>query len=421
MRSIKMKTAPIKAEVLIPGSKSITNRALLLAALAEGVSEISGILISDDTMTFVNALRELGVGVALDKDAGICVVTGVDGRFPNHESTIWCADSAMAARFLAAACASSPGHYQFDGSEQLRNRPIAELLRILVLQGVKIQPEQAATIPFEMDGTEGLEGGHIEVEASESGQFVSALLMIAPFAQQSMVLKIHDLVSRPYIDMTCKMMGEFGVVAQRMHQARYSVPVPQRYRACQYVVEPDFSTASYFFAAAAVTAGEVTIQSVDFEASKQADVQFLAVLQKMGCQVILNKHGLTVVGPKELRGVNVDMRDYPDAFMTLAAIAPFANSPTTITNIAHARKKESDRIQVMYTELCKLGVKVEQGDDWLRVYPSTPKGALIESHHDHRIAMAFAVLGLRVDGVRINQSECVSKTCPAFFELWERL
>jgi 3-phosphoshikimate 1-carboxyvinyltransferase len=244
---------------------------------------------------------------------------------------------------------------------------------------------------------------------------------VAPFAKTSVLLETENLVSEPYIDMTCSMMSEFGVLVRRMHYARFYIPTPQRYHPREYVVEPDLSTASYFFAAAAVTTGEVTIQAVNRETSKQGDKAFLNVLEKMGCTVIESANGLTVKGPVELHGLNVDMRDFSDTFMTLAAIAPFATTPTTITNIAHVKLKESDRILAMRTNLEKLGIKVESGNDWIKIYPGVPAAGIIDSYNDHRIAMSFSVLGLRVPGILIDNPECVSKTCPEFFELWGQL
>lgn len=418
---IRVAQSPVHAKLIIPGSKSITNRALLLAALANGVSEISDMLISDDTLTMVNALQELGIVVQLDKNSCACIVGGGSGKFPRHEASIWCGDSGIVARFLLAACSASSGVYKFMGSEQLRKRPIVELLRILKNRGVQIISENDRQLPVIMTGVGSISGGKIAVDATETGQFVSALLMVAPFAKTPLVIQVAELVSYPYIEMTCMMMAEFGVLVRRMHQTCFSVPVPQRYQARNYRVEPDFSTASYFFAAAAITGGKVTIQPISAQDSKQGDVVFLKVLEKMGCTIIVNEQGLTVKGTAKLRGINVDMRDFSDIFMTLAVIAPFANTPTTITNIGHTRYKESDRLAVMYAELEKLGVKVERGADWLKVYPSVPQGATIDSHHDHRIAMAFAVMGLRVSGVTISGAECVSKTCPDFFKLWHGL
>lgn len=418
---IKNINSPINARIEIPGSKSITNRALLLAALADGVSEISNILISDDTRAFANALHELGIMIQLDESTRTCILGGGTGEFPKKEASIECAQAGTVARFLLAACAVSRGIYHFNADEQLCNRPINGLLKILRAQGIKIIPDTATKLPLTIEVTETLLGGEMEVDGSETGQFVSALLMAAPFARTAVSMVAHNMVSRSYVEMTCAMMAEFGVLVRRIHQSHFVVPVPQQYMARDYIVEPDLTTASYFFAAAAITGGNVTIQSVDRKQSKQGDVVFLSILEKMGCNVFEGASELTVVGPVELHGINVDMRDYSDTFMTLAAIAPFATTPTTITNIGHTRLQESDRIRVMHTELEKLGVKVDEGHDWLRIHPSVPHGGTINAHYDHRIAMAFAILGLRVPGIEIDGAECVSKTCPEFFELLKEL
>jgi 3-phosphoshikimate 1-carboxyvinyltransferase len=418
---IQTASMPINARVTIPGSKSITNRALLLAALADGVSELFDILISDDTVAFMDALRQLGIAIKLDETTRSCIVAGGQGHFPKKNASIWCADAGTAARFLLAACAASLGSYQLDASAQLRKRPILSLLRTLCAQGAKVIPEDAEKMPFTIVGNEGLRGGDIEIDGSETSQFISALLMVAPFAKTPVLLKSQKVVSNPYVLMTCKMMNEFGVLVRRMHQARYSVPAPQRYTACDYWVEPDLSTASYFFAAAAVTQGRVTIQPVDRKNAKQGDVMFLNVLEKMGCEVIDHRDGLSVQGPAELQGVSVDMRNFSDTFMTLAAVAVFAKTPTIITNIGHTRLQESNRITVMRKNLENLNIKVEEGNDWIKIYPSQPVSGVVDSHRDHRIAMACSIIGLRVPGIEIDGAECVGKTCPEFFELWGSL
>lgn len=399
----------------------MTNRALLMAALAKGVSVLSGILISDDTHTLVQALHALGVSLELDIQARTCTVKGCEGRFPNSSAAIWCNNAGTVARFLLAACASSPGTYVFDGSSRMRERPIELLLKALCRQGASVTPNETREMPFTLQGRNGLKGGEIEIDGSESGQFISALLMAAPFAEKSVLIKTRNVVSRPFVEMTCAMMAEFGVLVRRMHPDRFSIPVPQCYQAREYVIEPDFSTASYFFGAAAVIGGQVTIQPTKISTSKQGDIKFLSILQKMGCQLEENEMGLTIKSSGELRGVSVDMRDCSDTFMTLAAIAPFAKSPTTITNIGHARLQESNRITVMCEELNKLNVKAEEGSDWIRIHPSEPKGGVVDPHQDHRIAMSFAIMGLKVAGVAIEGAECVSKTCPDFFEMWSNL
>lgn len=415
---VKVLSGQVNATLTIPGSKSITNRALLIAALAHGVSELSNVLICEDTVAFSNALHKLGIMIQLDEENQTCIVGGAEGRFPRKEASIWCNDAGTAARFLIAAAAGTPGVYFFDGSSQLQKRPLAKLLQILTLLGAKVDREN---LPLTLQGAEQLAGGTIEVNSSQTGQYVSALLMMAPFTKKPLIIKANNLVSESYVNMTAEMMGEFGVSVRRLHQTSFTVPVPQRYLARNYQIEPDFSTASYFFAAAALTSGEVRIPYFDLAKTKQGDAAFLTVLEKMGCKVEASASYLSVKGPPKLYGINVNMCDFSDTFMTLSILAPFAETPTTMTNIGHTRFKESNRISAMRQELEKCGVRVEEGPDWLKVYPSKVKGALIHSHFDHRIAMAFAILGLRIPGIRIQDAECVSKTCPGFFQLVEKM
>jgi 3-phosphoshikimate 1-carboxyvinyltransferase len=414
-KQIKTAAKPLLARVIIPGSKSLTNRALLLAALASGESFLSGILFSDDTYALIHALCALGVDLQVDEVSRTCRVTGCGGQFPAQQASIHCRDAGTVARFLLAACAVSRGRYVFDASTRLRERPIADLLRVLRAQGAQINAEK---MPFSMEAS-GLQGGMIEVSSTETSQFLSALLMISPFAKQSVLLKTNEVVSAPYVEMTCQMMSDFGVHVERVSQSDFAIAVPQQYQARDYVIEPDLSTASYFFAAAAVTGGCVTIQPLTRKQVKQGDVAFLNVLEAMGCQVIEHASGLRVQGPKKLQGVTVNMQDFSDTFMTLAAIAPFAETPTTITHIGHTRHQESDRISAMRKNLEALRVKVEEGADWIKVYPSEPQGGLLNSYQDHRIAMACSLIGLRVPGIEIEDAECVAKTCPTFFEMWE--
>jgi len=412
---------PISAKILIPGSKSVSHRALLLAALAEGVSEIHHIQISEDVRTFVSALSELGIAVYLEEKSQRVVIAGGNGHFPKKHSVIWCKESGTLLRFLLAACGGISGAYYFDGALSLRHRPIASLLEILINQGVTCIPSDAMKLPFTLITSKPLMGGKIKIDAAKTSQMVSALLMIAPFMHSSLSLQVENLVSASYVDITCAMMAEFGVLVERKSSTEYKVISGQRYQARNYHVEPDLSTASYFFAAAAVTGGEVTIPFAHREKTLQGDSVFLTILEKMGCKIQETSSSLTVKGTLHLQGIEADMRDCPDLFMTLAAIAPFAKTPTVITHIGHARLKESDRLLAMREGLEQLGVRVEEGEDWLKIYPSTPHGGVIQSHHDHRIAMAFSIVGLRVPDMIIENSECVAKSCPEFFQLWKNL
>ncbi len=416
-REIRPARAGLDVSVRVPGSKSVTNRALLLAALADGVSVLRGALRANDTTAFAAGLRALGFAVS--DEAGGWRVRGGAGHIPAREADVYCAEAGTAARFLLAAGAAGDGRYRFDAAPQLRRRPLAPLLDALRSQGARSEPPQAARLPLTLEAR-GLAGGRLVLPGETSSQFVSALLMAAPLGRAPLELTVEGLVSRPYVDMTLAMMAQFGVPSERQGHARFLV-APATYQGRDYSVEPDASTASYFFAAAAVTGGRVKVLDLRRAGGLQGDLRFLDVLQAMGCEVHDGPSGVVVAGPATLDGLTVDMSDISDTFMTLAALAPFASSPVTITGIANVRLKESDRIAAVESNLRTLGVKTDSSADSLRVYPGAPAGGRIDPHGDHRIAMSFAVLGLRTPGVVIDDPGCVSKTCPTFFELWTAL
>jgi 3-phosphoshikimate 1-carboxyvinyltransferase len=425
-RLVRPARPDLDVAVQVPGSKSVTNRALLLAALADGASTLRGALAADDTLAFAGGVRALGVTVEAAGDDW--VVTGRGGRFPADSADVYCADAGTAARFLLAACAAGQGEFRFDASPQLRRRPLSQLLDVLRAQGARTDPPAADRLPLTLHA-DGLRGGSVRLPGDVSSQFVSALLMAAPLAREPLEIVVDGLVSRPYVDMTLAMMAEFGVPAERDGYKAFQV-TPGTYGAREYQVEPDASTASYFFAAAAVTGGRVCVPGLRRRDALQGDVRFLDVLEAMGCEVGETPGGITAAGsparscafgPPVLQGLTVDMSDISDTFMTLAAMAPFAAAPVTVTGIGNVRVKESDRIAAMEDNLRRLGVRTEAGPDYLRVFPGAPHGGRVDPHGDHRIAMAFAVLGLRTPGVVIDDPGCVRKTCPEFFDLWERL
>ncbi len=418
-RPIRPARPDLDVVVRLPGSKSVTNRALLLAALAQGDSVVLDALEADDTSAFIDGLRALGVDVERQA-AGRLAVEGTAGRLPAARATVDCRDAGTAARFLLAACAASHGVYTLDGSPQLRRRPMGALLRALETLGAGIEPAAAERLPVTATGR-GLSGGPLGLPGDVSSQFVSALLMAAPLGAAPLSLHVDGPVSRPYIDMTVAMMRDFGVAVEREAHARFTVPAPAAYTAREYAVEPDASTASYFFAAAALTGGRVTVEGLRRDGALQGDVRFVDVLEAMGAEVRDTPQGLQVVGTGLLNGLTVDMGDISDTFMTLAAIAPFALTPVTITGIGNVRLKESDRIAAVEENLRGAGLRVESGPDSLRVIPGTPHAAEIDPHGDHRIAMSFAVTGLRARGLTILDPDCVAKTCPGFFDLWRRL
>ncbi|CAL9659713.1 3-phosphoshikimate 1-carboxyvinyltransferase [Streptomyces sp. enrichment culture] len=416
-----MTTVPAPPEALyarVPGSKSLTNRALLLAAAADGTSVLTAPLISDDTMAFRQALVDLGVRIRSSDDNGAWQVTGL-GRGPRGTGRIWCADAGTAARFLPPLAAAGHGDFVFTGSDQLTARPVAPLADALRRLGAEVDTGPGGTLPLRVRA-EGLDGGELEVDSSLSSQFLSGLLMAAPLLRGGLLLKVRELVSRPYVDMTIALMRHFGADVAEDTPGAFAVR-PTGYRAADLRIEPDASTASYFLAAAAVTGRTVTVPGLG-HGSLQGDVRFAEVLERAGARVRRTEDAVTVTGTGTLKGgFAVDMGEISDTFMTLAAIAPLADAPLTIHGIGHARLKESDRIEAVARNLRALGVRTDTGRDWITVHPGNASPARIACHRDHRIAMAFSVLNLRTGNLTLDDPGCVAKTFPGFHEEFHRL
>ncbi|MBK9941961.1 MAG: 3-phosphoshikimate 1-carboxyvinyltransferase [Kouleothrix sp.] len=407
---------PLDALARIPGSKSITNRALLLAALAEGVSTLEGVLFSDDSHWFIDGLQRLGVAVEADRAAEQVRVHGLGAGPPATAAELWVELAGTAARFLLAYAALGQGHYTIDGNARMRQRPMADLIGTLNRLGSYCHSlGEHGGLPIRMEAC-GLRGGMAELAGDKTSQFLSALLMVAPYAERDVELVMTTpLAATPYIDMTTTLMAAFGATVERVGYERFQVRAGQRYAARAYRIEPDASNASYFFAAAAATAGRVRVAGLGRDAI-QGDVAFLAILEQMGCTITAGDGWIELQGPAQLRGVDVDLSKLPDMAITLAALAPFADRPTTIRNVALIRHHETDRIAALVTELRKLGVVVNEYPDGLAIEPGWQHGAVIDSHHDHRMAMGFAVAGLKIPGLRIAGAEAVAKTFPDFFE-----
>jgi 3-phosphoshikimate 1-carboxyvinyltransferase len=407
-------TEPLLAE--IPGSKSITNRALLLAAAAEGTSLLGAPLVSADTVAFREALVALGVEITERPEGWL--VRGL-GRGPSGPAEVWCADAGTAARFLPPLAATGTGEFAFDGSEQLRARPLRPLTEALERLGAQVLPAEGGGLPLRVR-SRGLRGGSLVLDSSTSSQYLTGLLLAAPLMAHQLTVRAPGLVSKPYIDMTVALMRRFGARVAVGPDGRIQAG-PGGYRATDLRIEPDASTASYVFAAAAVTGRTVTVPGLG-TGSLQGDLRFVEVLRTAGAEVEVGPEGTTVTGTGRLRGgFEVDMGDISDTFMTLAAIAPLADAPITVRGIGHARLKESDRIAAMAVNLSRLGVEVAQGPDWLTVSPGEVRPGLVDCHRDHRIAMAFSVLGLRVPGIELDDPACVDKTFPAFHQEFGRL
>ncbi len=412
-------TRPFDAVVALPGSKSYSNRALLVAALARGASEITQALASDDTRYMHRALEALGVRVRADEAARTFVVEGVDGRFPATEATLQIGNAGTAARFLTAAVALGQGTLIFvvDGSPAMRKRPIEPLLDGLRALGVDAVSREGTGCPPVIVRAAGIAGGQARMRGDISSQYFSALLLAAPYARRDVEIEVEGpLVSAPYITMTLSTMEAFGVRAERDGDRRFRVPAGQRYQARAYAVEPDASGASYFFAAAAVTGSRVVVPRLG-RASAQGDLGLLDVLARMGCEVAVEADSVTVRGPARLRAVDADFTRMGDVATTLMAIAPYADGPVTVRGIAQTHFEESDRPVAAATELRRMGLQVESTHDSVTVHPGAPRPTDVQTYDDHRIAMSFALTGLRAPGIRIVNPGCVSKTFPEYFDV----
>ncbi len=412
---------PLNATIEVPGSKSYTNRALLVAALAHGDSTLTGALFSDDTRYMCTALRKLGVKIAADEKQATFHVQGNSGDIPVPGAELYIGNSGTTSRSLVSYVSLGRGKFVIDGDEPMRRgRPISDLLDALMQLGVAARSQfENGHLPVVVQA-DGLDGGKTVLDASKSSQFLTALLLIAPYAKNGIEIEVVGNPKTPYIDMTLAVMEAFGVAVVNQDYRYFRIAGGQRYHPCAYPIEPDASNASYFFAAAALIGGRVKVAHLNVD-SAQADVQFVRVLEKMGCQVNVSDDGIAVTGPRQLKGIDIDMRAISDTALTLAAIAPFADSKVTIRNIEHTRWQETDRIHAMVTELRKLGVPVIEHRDGLEISPAPITPAAIDTYQDHRMAMAFSLIGLKARGIQINDPGCVSKTFPNYFDVLQRL
>jgi len=410
---------PPEAVVRVPGSKSITNRALVLAALAVrggGLSEsvLDGALRSDDTEVMVESLGRLGYDIVTEGDTLLFMPTP-PFSWP-ETAAFFCGNSGTTIRFLTAMLATGRGRYRLDGVPRMRERPIRDLLEALQALGVDARSEQGTGCPPVVLNARGLPGGSVCVRGEVSSQFLSALLMAAPYAERPLTIEVEgSLVSTPYVAMTVALMRTWGVEVVAATDLRRFTVRPQRYEAKRFVIEPDASSASYFWAAAAITGGRVAVPGL--AESCQGDVRFTSVLVAMGCAM---PDPVTIEGGP-LRGLEIDMNSISDTVMTLAAVALFAHGPTRIQNVAHIRHKETNRLAALATELRKLGAGVEEHADGLTISPAPLHGAVLDTYGDHRMAMSLALVGLRVPGVVIRDPGCVAKTFPGFWQALEKL
>ncbi|MFD1675194.1 3-phosphoshikimate 1-carboxyvinyltransferase [Alicyclobacillus fodiniaquatilis] len=414
--TIEPPDGPIEADVLIPGSKSFTNRALIVAALAQGTSRLSGLLRSDDAYWCIEALRALGLSV--DVDGEFVTIQGVDGIWPNTQGRVYTGAGGTTARFLTSALAAGAGDWFVEGSKRMNERPMGVLLTALQALGADITPqsERPDTLPIRLKTT-GLHGGRVQMSGAVSSQFISGVLIAAPYAKAPVAIEIVDhIVQRAYVHITLDMMREFGAVIEADESLSAMRVAATGYKGREYEIEADASTACYFWAAAALTGGRVRVQNLSYQ-TRQPDVRFVDVLARMGCVVDKDGHGIEVRGPKQLQGgFTVSMKEMSDQTLTLAFLAPFADAPIDIIEVEHIRHHESDRLAAICETLRKMGIRVEERADGVTVYPGQPQGVRLSSYDDHRVAMAQAIMGLRVANLSIDDPGCVSKTCPMFFD-----
>jgi 3-phosphoshikimate 1-carboxyvinyltransferase len=421
-RAITPIDGPLDARVPIPGSKSLTNRALVCAALAEGTSVLDGVLLADDTEAMLDGLTRLGIAVDIDRAGERVTVTGCAGVLPQAAAgaRLDARLSGTTARFLLPVLALGPGPVRLDGAPPLRARPMADgIAAARLLDADVVEEDQPGHLPVIVHGGAGASAAEVPVRGDASSQFLSGLLLAAPARSDGLRVSTSGdkLVSRPYVEMTVAVMRAFGATATEQAAGGDGggwVVQPGGYQATNYRIEPDASAASYFFGAAAICGGRVTIDGLGKD-SVQGDVHFVDVLEQMGCRVERGASGTTVESEGGLRGVDVDMGDMSDTAQTLAAVAVFADSPTRVRGVGFIRAKETDRVGNVVRELRRCGIRADEEADGFVVHPGNPQPAQIETYDDHRMAMSFALLGLRAPGIEILDPDCVAKTFPGFW------
>lgn len=415
---------PIQAEIRPPGSKSLINRHLICAALADGTTTLRGINLADDVRLMLSSLKRVGIGIECNAGSDVVRVKGCGGHLPECDVSLDAGDAGTVMRFLAALVTLGRGQYTLDGSDRMHARPIGQLVDALGDLGASIGYEQNVGFPPLTILADGLAGGKTVFRRPQSSQFVSAVLMAAPYAVNDVFVAVRGgLPSRPYVDVTMETMRLYGVDVLVGDAERFVVASGQRYAAGEFEIEPDASAATYFWAAAAIAGGCVRVRGLSRRCS-QADIAFVDRLAEMGCTIENGPDFIAARAPadRRLRGISTDMNALPDAVQTLAVVALFADGPTEIRNVANLRIKETDRLTAVANELRKLGAEVELFDDGLRITPpARPTPGRIETYNDHRMAMSFALAGLAVPGIEIANPACVSKSFPMYFEALKSL
>jgi 3-phosphoshikimate 1-carboxyvinyltransferase len=412
---------PHPIEVRVPGSKSITNRALLIAALGNGISTLSGVLFSDDSRNFLKALEDLGFSVEINEAREQVVIAGCGGEIPNKEASIYVGSAGTAARFLTALLGLSKGRYRIDASEQMKKRPMKELLTALKEMGAEITYEQEEYhFPFVI-GNPGWKTHEVTVDVEKSSQFLSALLIASVLSEEDFKIHVAGTHGMAYVDMTVAMMNQFGVSVERDEDGTFTVHREAAYLARDYKIEPDLSGACYFYAMSLLLKVPSKVYGVTWN-SLQGDIRFLKVLASMGCRTREEEDGIVLLPPEQgIRGGNWDLSAFSDQALTLAAIAPFAEDTVTIRNVGHIRYQECNRMKAIIQNLTDMGISCRTQEDDIVIHPGKPHGCMIETYEDHRVAMAFTIPGLVTDGICIKNPACCRKTFENYFDIIEKI
>lgn len=419
------KTHKTQYIVEVPGSKSITNRALLLAALAKGKSTLSGVLFSDDSRHFLSSLCSLGFQIEIDEEKKQVTVYGEGGNIPNKNATIDVGSAGTAARFLTAFLGISQCNCHINASEQMKKRPMKELFTALSLLGSSFSfVEKENFLPVVFHNTTPLTATEITIDIDKSSQFLSALLISACLFPSDFTIHITGTHGMAYINMTIAMMKQFGVDVEKLDKTTFFIKGGQSYTARDYFIEPDMSAACYFYATAPLLGISMIVPHIP-QQSLQGDTQFLDILKQMNCTVVYDTSmkSFCVTGKKDrtFPGVTANLSSFSDQTMTLAVLAPFASTKTTITGISHIQYQECDRLHAILNELTKLGVSCREIHDGIEIEPSNPHSGIVETYEDHRMAMSFSLIGLRTDGIVIKNAECCAKTFENYFEVLETM
>ena len=410
----------VNLKIRVPGSKSITNRALVLASLAKGKSKIISPLESDDTKYLLNALSSCRI--KCDKKGETLEINGLGGSFASPKNELFIGNAGTTMRFLTSLLCFGKGSYHITCENRMKERPIKDLVEALTSLGASIEyTEKKGYPPLKINGSK-LRGDKITIAGTKSSQYISSILMISPLLENGLTIDIEgDLVSKPYIDTTINTMADFGIEIENKDYQKFIIKPGQKYKKRKYLIQGDASSASYFMGAAAICSGECEILNVGHMCN-QGDINFAFLLEKMGAHVKVKKHSTIIKSGGNLKGITCDLNSTPDVVQTLAVVALYAEGETLIKNVYNLRIKETDRLLALETELIKIGADVKTGEDWIKITPKTSyKPAEIETYNDHRMAMSFALAGLKTNGIRILNPEVVSKSYPDFFKDFEKL